>query len=264
MSGTMLFEPGTTFLHRTDPRIKLAAILVVLLVALTTTRLDVQIALAAVVVVGLAVGAGITPRRYAKALVVIVPLIILLTLLQSLVQSGSPLFTIGSVDFSQRGFLLGLGIGMRLFAMAICFYGFSVTTSPSDIALALNKMGVPYKFSYLTSFAFRFLPLLQDEARTLLTAMEVRGSTEAGAKNPFKRAKAIVRMIFPMLAGSMKRSGDIALSMELRGYSHTGKRTYYRTLALHTRDLVLLAGVVLVAAGLFALQWTVPSPFPGA
>jgi energy-coupling factor transport system permease protein len=264
MSGTMLFEPGTTFLHRTDPRIKLSAVLVVLIVALTTTRLDVQIALAALVIIGLAVGAGITPRRYAKALLVIVPLIALLTLLQSLVQTGPTLFSIGGVDFSQHGFMLGLGIGVRLFAMAICFYGFSVTTSPSDIALALNTMGVPYKFSYLTSFAFRFLPLLQDEARTLLTAMEVRGSREAGSKNPFKRGKAIVRMLFPMLAGSMKRSSDIALSMELRGYSHTGKRTYYRTLALHASDLVLLAGVVIVAASLFALQWTVPAPFPGA
>jgi energy-coupling factor transport system permease protein len=260
----MLFEPGTTFLHRTDPRIKLGAILVILIVALTTTRLDVQIALAAVVIVGLALGAGITPRRYAKALAVVIPLIVLLTLLQSLVQAGPTLFSIGGVHFSQHGFILGLGIGMRLFAMAICFYGFSVTTSPSDIALALNTMGVPYKFAYLTSFAFRFLPLLQDEARTLLTAMEVRGSTEAGAKNPFKRGKAIVRMIFPMLAGSMKRSSDIALSMELRGYSHNGKRTYYRTLALRASDLALLCGVVIVAGGLFALQWAVQAPFPGA
>ncbi|MBY4128154.1 energy-coupling factor transporter transmembrane protein EcfT [Rhodococcus fascians] len=260
----MLYQPGRTFLHRTDPRVKLAAILVVLVVALTTTRLDVLIILAAFVIVGLAVGAGITPRRYGKALLVIVPLIVLLTLLQAIVQSGPVLFELGGIEFSRSGVLLGLGIGMRLFAMCICFYGFSVTTSPSDIALALNTLGVPYKFSYLTSFAFRFLPLLQDEARTLLTAMEVRGSTEAGAKNPFKRGKAIVRMLFPMLSGSMRRSSDIALSMELRGYSHPGQRTYYRTLSLRTSDVLLLAGVVLGAAALFTLQWTVPTPLTGA
>lgn len=199
MSGTMLYQPGKTFLHRADARAKIAAIIVVLVMALTTTRIDVLIALTAAVVLGLAVLARITPASYARALYLIVPLILLLTLLQALVQSGPAIATIGGISLSRAGVLLGLGIGMRLFAMGICFYGFSVTTSPSDIALALHKVGVPYKFAYLTSFAFRFLPLLQDEARTLLTAMAVRGSAESSSRHPLRRGRAIVRMLFPML-----------------------------------------------------------------
>lgn len=261
MSGTMLYKPGDTFLHRADPRAKIIVILVVLALALMTTRIDVLAALTAVIVVALAVLGRITPVSYAKALVLIVPLILLLTLLQSLVQSGPAIATIGGVSLSQEGVLLGLGIGIRLFAMGICFYGFSVTTSPSDIALALNKAGVPYKFAYLTSFAFRFLPLLQDEARTLLTAMAVRGSAESSSRNPLHRGRAIVRMLFPMLAGSMKRSGEIALSMELRGYGLHGVRTFYRTLAFRASDAVLLAGLVLIAALLLGMQWYLPAPF---
>ncbi|MFI9492061.1 energy-coupling factor transporter transmembrane component T family protein [Streptomyces halstedii] len=261
MSGTMLYQPGKTFLHRADARAKIAAIIVVLVVALTTTRIDVLVALTAVVVIGLAVLARITPASYAKALLLIIPLVLLLTLLQSLVQGGPALATIGGVSLSRAGVLLGLGIGMRLFAMGICFYGFSVTTSPSDIALALHKAGVPYKFAYLTSFAFRFLPLLQDEARTLLTAMAVRGSAESSSRHPLRRGRAIVRMLFPMLAGSMKRSSDIALSMELRGYSLPGPRTFYRTTSFRTGDALLVVGVVLLAAALLVMQWQLPAPF---
>jgi energy-coupling factor transport system permease protein len=263
MSGTMLYKPGTTFLHRADPRAKIAAIVVVLVLALTTTRIDVLLALTVVIVVALAALGRITPASYAKALVLIVPLILLLTLLQSLVQDGPPIAVLGGIEFSQTGVMLGLGIGMRLFAMGICFYGFSVTTSPSDIALALNKVGVPYKFAYLTSFAFRFLPLLQDEARTLLTAMAVRGSAESSSSHPLRRGRAIVKMLFPMLAGSMKRSGDIALSMELRGYNLQGARTFYRTLNFRGKDVLLLAGLVLVAAMLLAMQWYIPAPLEG-
>lgn len=250
----MLYRPGNTFFHRADPRAKIVAILAVMVLALSTTRLDVLVALTVVVIVTLNFFAGLTPRAYWKAIVLIVPLIMLLTLLQALVQSGEAMFTLGSVSFSERGILLGLGIGLRLMAMGICFYGFSVTTGPSDIALALNRMGVPYKLSYLTSFAFRFLPLMQDEAGTLLTAMAVRGSSEGSSKNPFRRGKAIVRMLFPMLVGSMTRSGTISLSMELRGYGLPGPRTFYRTLRFRLADTGLLAGVAVLAAALIVLQ----------
>lgn len=258
MSGTMLYRPGTSFMHRTDPRAKFLLILCVLVVALSTTRLDVLVALTALVVLALSVLARITPRNYGKALLFIVPLIVLLTLLQSLVQDGPALATVGGLGLSREGVLLGLGIGLRLFAMGICFYGFSVTTSPSDIALGLNRIGVPYKFAYLTSFAFRFLPLMQDEAQALLTAMALRGSPENSTANPFRRGRVLVRMMFPMLVASMKRSGDIALSMELRGYGSKGRRTYLRQLRFRPSDAAAAVVVVLVAAALVALPLFTP------
>lgn len=256
----MLFQPGTTFLHRADPRVKILMILVVLGLALMTTRLDVLAVLTFVVFAGLLTLAGIGPTRYWKAIVLIVPLVLLLTLLQALVQGGEAVATIGSVSFSREGILLGLGIGLRLVAMGICFYGFAVTTSPSDIALALNRVGIPYKFAYLTSFAFRFLPLMQDEARTLLTAMAVRGSPESASRNIFLRGRAIVRMLFPMLVGSMRRSGDISLSMELRGYGLPGPRSYYRQLRFGGRDLALFLGIVLFAMALIIMRIQFPDP----
>jgi energy-coupling factor transport system permease protein len=226
----------------------------VLALALTTTRLDVLLVLTATVIVALMLLADLSPRAYWKALVLVIPLVVLLTVLQAVVQSGPDLFSIGPVGFSQEGISLGAGIGLRLLAMGICFYGFSVTTSPSDISLALNKVGVPYKLAYLTSFAFRFLPLLQDEARTLLTAMAVRGASDVSSRNPVRRSRAIVRMLFPMLVGSMKRSGEISLSMELRGYGLPGQRTFLRQLRFQVADVALIAGVLLLAAGLVSLQ----------
>lgn len=255
----MLYRPGNTFFHRADPRVKLFIILAILALALTTTRLDVLAGIILLVTISLGLGAGLTPKSYWKALVVVFPLIVLLTLLQSLVQGGEAAFMVGSVSFSQRGILLGLALGARLMAMGVCFYGFSVTTSPADIALALNRLGVPYKLSYLTSFAFRFLPLMQDEARTLLTAMAVRGTSEGSSRNPIRRGRAIVRMMFPMLVGSMKRSGDIALSMELRGYGLPGKRTFHRSLTFRAIDGVLLVAMVAVIVATIGVQLLVPN-----
>lgn len=250
----MLFKPGNTLFHRVDPRAKMLMIALVLTLALSTTRIDVLLVLTAIVFISLALFAGITPKDYWKALLLIAPLVVLLTLIQALMQSGEPMFTVGNVRFSEYGILLGLGIGLRLTAMGICFYGFSATTSPSDVALALNKMGVPYKLSYLTSFAFRFLPLVQDEAKTLLTAMAARGSAESSSPNPIRRGKALVRMIFPMLVGALKRSGDISLSMELRGYELKEKRSYFRTIQFGARDAAFTLSVLAVAIALIGMQ----------
>lgn len=257
----MLYRPGTSFLHRADPRAKLFLIAAVLFLALMTTRLDVLALLTLAVVLGLMALGRITPLSYWKVLLLVLPLIVLLTLLQALVQGGEPIAVIGGVPLSKSGTLLGLGIGLRLVAMGICFYGFSVTTSPSDISLALDRMGVPYKFAYLTSFAFRFLPLMQEEASTLLTAMAVRGSSEGSSRNPIRRGRAIVRMLFPMLVGSMKRSGEISLSMELRGYGLAGPRSYYRQLSFDRKDALLVIVVLAFVVALIAFQMQYPGPF---
>ncbi|REE75462.1 energy-coupling factor transport system permease protein [Rhodococcus wratislaviensis] len=246
MSGTMLYSPGVSQLHRADPRAKMLVVLGVMMCALTTTRIDVLLLILAVVVAGLHLLGNIGLTSYWKVLTAVVPLIALLVLLQSIIQSGPALATIAGIELSRNGFLLGLGIGIRLIALGICFYGFSVVTSPTDISLALHRAGIPYKYAYLTSFAFRFLPLMQDEARTLLTAMAVRGSSDTAAKNPVVRVRALVRMLFPMLVGALRRSGDTALSMELRGYSQGGPRTFIRTLRFTRSDYALVAGAVLL------------------
>lgn len=253
MSATALYRPGDTFLHRADPRAKLAAILVVLALALTTTRFDVLLILLGLTLVSLWGLAGVTPVSYWKALTAALPLIVLLTLLQGLLQPG-PTVSVAGLALSRDGALLGLGIGLRLMVMAVCFYGFSVVTSPTAISLALYKMGLPYKFAYLTSFAFRFLPLMQDEARTLLTAMACRGSSDGTSRNPLRRGRALIRVLFPMLVGALKRSGDTALAMELRGYSQPGPRTFLRPLQLTVRDLVFLLCVLAAGAALTVLQ----------
>lgn len=258
----MLYQPGNTFFHRTDPRAKFLMIIIVLVLALSTTRIDALAILTVIVMAALALFAGISPKRYWKVLALIVPLIIVMTLIQALMQSGEPMFALGGVDFSRKGILLGLGIGLRLTAMGICFYGFSVTTSPSEISMALVKVGVPYKLAYLTSFAFRFLPLMQEESSTLMTAMAVRGSSESSSTNPVARSRAIIRMVFPMLVGAMKRSGDIALSMELRGYERKGRRTSYRTLKITGGDVLFMIGVLLITALIVGLQMYVPNPLP--
>ena len=40
---------------------------------------------------------------------------------------------------------------------------FIITTNPSEFASSLNRIGVPYKFSYAVSIALRYIPTVQED-----------------------------------------------------------------------------------------------------
>jgi energy-coupling factor transport system permease protein len=185
-------------------------------------------------------------------------LIAAVTLIQALVrpaEGGAYLAQIGALHFSREGVTVGLAIGMRLTAMALTFAGFAMTTNPNDIALALTKLHIHYRYCYLTSFALRFLPLVQEEAQTLLIAMSVRGSPDPGSGNPFRRVRAVTNILLPLIVGSLRRSVDIALAMELRGYRDDRPRTYARRIGMKREDYWLLAGIVVFAGVSLTLKY---------
>jgi energy-coupling factor transport system permease protein len=258
MKSLFLYASGDSFLHRVDPRTKFLGMVILLYFVLTTLIVPYMAAVLALVILLLWLAAHIPPREYAGVLVMFGPLILVVTLIQALVRpaaDGAYLARIGALHFSREGVEVGLAIGLRLTAMALTFAGFAMTTNPNDIALALTKLRIHYRYAYLTSFALRFLPLVQEEARTLLTAMSVRGSPDPDSPNPFKRARAVMNMLLPLIVGALRRSVDIALAMELRGYRDDRARTFVRRIEFKREDYLLLAGIVAFAALSFSLKY---------
>jgi energy-coupling factor transport system permease protein len=259
MKSLFLYSSGDSFLHRADPRTKFAAIIIVLYFVLTTLVVPYMAAVLALVILVLWLLGRIPPREYASVLLTFVPLIVVVTVMQALVRPAAGdayLAEVGGLRFSREGVTVGLAIGMRLTAMALTFAAFAMTTNPNDIALALTKLRIHYRYSYLTSFALRFLPLVQDEAQTLLMAMSVRGSPDPAATNPFQRARAVTNMLLPLIVGSLRRSVDIALAMELRGYRDDRPRTYVRRIEMKWEDYCLIAGIALFAIASLGLKLT--------
>ena len=257
MKSLFLYASGDSFLHRADPRTKFVAIIVLLYFVLTTLVVPYMAATLALVVLVLWLLGGIAPREYAPVLLTFIPLIAVVTLMQALVRPATGDAYLGQVAglrLSREGITVGLAIGLRLTAMALTFAAFAMTTDPNDIALALTKLRIHYRYCYLTSFALRFLPLVQEEAATLLTAMAVRGSPDPTAANPLRRARAVMHMLLPLIVGSLRRSVDIALAMELRGYRDDRPRTYVRRIGMKAEDYWLFAGLACFAVASLTLK----------
>ncbi len=96
------------------------------------------------------------------------------------------------------------------------------------------------------SIALRFIPTLLDETDRIIKAQKARGADfESG--NVFKRAKALIPVLIPLLISSFRRADELADAMDSRCYAGSKKRTRYKKMTFTYRDLlglIVIAGLI--------------------
>ena len=126
----------------------------------------------------------------------------------------------------------------------------TLTTSPVEIADGIESLLTPLKwikfpvheFALIMSIALRFIPTLMDETDRIIKAQKARGANfESG--NVFKKAKALIPVLIPLLLSSLRRAEELADAMDARCYSGSKNRTKYKKMRLTWRDLI---GVMLI------------------
>jgi energy-coupling factor transport system permease protein len=119
--------------------------------------------------------------------------------------------------------------------------------------MAMYRSGLNYKVAFMFAFAMRFFPLLQEELVVIRNALTARGYRAIGSRNPYVFLRGVAISIMPLGLGALRRSRDIALAMELRGFNYAEtvgtRRTMFRDIRMHVRDYVVVAisGLGLVA-----------------
>jgi energy-coupling factor transport system permease protein len=129
---------------------------------------------------------------------------------------------------------------LRFVVLVESFSIFFLTTSPDHLGLALEQTRVPYEFSFAFTTAVRFVPVLAEEAQTIMDAQKARG-LELEKGNFLKRIRNYVPVLIPLIVSAIRRSLELAEAMESRAWGATKKRTNLYTLKLHRGDFALLA-----------------------
>jgi energy-coupling factor transport system permease protein len=193
-------------------------------------------------------GARVNPRTYLPFLLYLAPIILGLMFAHTFLLNKCPCLSESTPvlrSMSLAGFLFGTAVAFRLGAMAICFLFFSYTTDPFEWGLSMYKAGIPYKGAFMFASAMRFYPLLQEEFITIQDALKARGS-DLLVKwyNPVRLMWGVLTTAIPMGLGGLRRSRNIALSMELRGFSfpeETGvQRQLFRDIQLRPADYIII------------------------
>lgn len=135
----------------------------------------------------------------------------------------------------------------------------SLTTRPLEIAAGIEKsLGKGKlkrsvrKLSTIIMIAFRFLPILVDEANRITDAQKSRGCSFEG-KGIVKKCRATLPLLVPLFASAFRRADALALAMDARGYNSEGS-TSLKPLHYTKRDIVLYLFVFLYASICFSLE----------
>ena len=248
------FKEKDSLLHRLDPRVKLAYAIAMMVVAGVHQELvPLLILLLAQVPLALL---GKVGRELARTLRGALPLVLL-------ILATNALFTwyAGQLDIYALERILALAV--RFLAFVASFSIFTLTTSPDDLSLALEQMGVPYSFCFMFRAALRFTPVMAREARITMDAQRARG-LELDKGGPLARARRYIPILVPLVVNAIKRAWAMAEAMESRAWGASERRTSLYVLKMGRRDYLalLLIAAAAVAAILARYYLSFPRILP--
>lgn len=233
-----------------NPVVKLVCVVIItVLVSLTSTPALPMVLIVSVFVCTVLFG-GVSVKSLFKGMLSFlfasVSFMLFLLLIKGLAHEGDE---IRLLIFSYRlaALLNILALGLRILVVSLATLSFVVTTNPNDLVLSLIlQLRVPVVHGYAALAAYRFLPTLQNEARGIRLAQEIRGvEWERGLKN---RLAGPFRLMLPMFTLAARKGERIALAMDSRGLGANQTRTFYKRTRITRRDVLFLIVVIAFCA----------------
>ncbi|MEM2972333.1 MAG: energy-coupling factor transporter transmembrane component T [Candidatus Bathyarchaeia archaeon] len=148
---------------------------------------------------------------------------------------------------------------LRFIVLVESFSIFFLTTSPDHLGLALEQTRIPYEFCFAFTTAVRFVPVLAEEAQTIMDAQKARG-LELERGNFLKRIKNYIPILIPLIVSAIRRSLELAEAMESRAWGATKKRTNLYVLKMHKNDFILTTITIGILITAIYIRLYIPIP----
>ncbi|WP_198004769.1 energy-coupling factor transporter transmembrane component T family protein [Rubrobacter xylanophilus] len=254
MKNLLDYQAGNSLVHRLNPvtKLVLAGSLVIIAFLLPDYRGPLLMTL---LLLGIAVSAGIFRQLIVAVGVVATPLAIALLTIHGLFYPGNrtPLVSLGPATFWEEGLQYALLILFRLLVLITAILPVMLTTYPKKMTIALIEKGLSPKLAYVFMASLQFIPDMQRRAKAISEAQQARGLDIKASL--WKRFRALIAMMVPLLTGALIAAETRSLALEARGFNRKGARTYLFDVPDPGVERVLRwAAVVVVLA---AMVWKV-------
>ncbi|MBO5927932.1 MAG: energy-coupling factor transporter transmembrane protein EcfT [Clostridia bacterium] len=248
------YFPSNSVIHKMNPAIKLLlAIAFIVAVFLVRAFHFLGFGVCFAFLISVTIIAKIPFSKMLKSIKAILFFIIFSAVIQIFFnKKGTPLW--------ENGFITDVALlnaGYIIVRITLVVLGASLltfTTSPVELADGIEVLLTPLKlvkfpvheFALIMSIALRFIPTLLDETDRIIKAQKARGADfESG--NVFKRIKALVPVLIPLLISSFRRADELADAMDARCYAGSKNRTRYKKLEVAFKDvfaIIVMAGLI--------------------
>lgn len=255
------YIPGDSIIHRLDPRSKLLAMFLLIVISFWANNPITNLLL--FVVTGIFINlSGVPLSFFIKGLRSMFFLIAFTTIFQLFfITGGQVLWEIGFIKITSHG-IEQAGIIFCRFVLIIFFSTLlTLTTMPLSLATAVESLLSPLKrfkvpvheIGLMLSMSLRFVPTLMDDTIRIMNAQKARG-VDFGEGSIIQKVKAMIPILIPLFATSLKRADSLATAMEARGYQGGVGRSQYRQLSWMRKDSIALILISLLGILLFILK----------
>ncbi|WP_159583580.1 energy-coupling factor transporter transmembrane component T family protein [Streptococcus halichoeri] len=255
------YIPGDSIIHRLDPRSKLLAMIVYIIIIFWANNLITNIIMLVFTLLVVFLS-RVSLSFFLKGLKPMIGIILFTTLFQMFFATGGhTYFHWGILNITSNGFNQATLIFTRFVLIIFFSTLLTLTTTPLSLSDAVESLLKPlavikipaHEIGLMLSLSLRFVPTLMDDTTRIMNAQRARG-VDFGEGSLFQKVKSIIPILIPLFASSFKRADALAIAMEARGYQGGEGRSKYRLLQWHFQDSLAIVGMVILGIVLFCLK----------
>jgi cobalt/nickel transport system permease protein len=211
-----LYVPRSSVLHRLPAQCKIAAVvLFVLVVVSTPTRAFWAFGAYAVLLLAVVLSARLPPLLVLRRMVIEVPFL-LFALLLPVVTGGERVEVLG-LSLSESGLLGAFNILAKGSLGVVASIVLASTTTIRDLLHGLERLHLPRQLVLIASFMVRYADVLAAEMGRMKVARESRGFTETG----LRAWPVLSKSLGSLFLRSYERGERVHLAMRSRGFNGT-------------------------------------------
>jgi energy-coupling factor transport system permease protein len=236
-----------TWLHHTNPSLKLMVLILLFIVVLFVHNPNVLINFSFGLLLLFMLYTGY-PWKFLLLLFLPFFLVFVSTASSMILfgEGSTTWFRWGLIHVTEESFLRGMHLGFRALSFALLGLLFSLTTRPVRLFYSLmQQLKLKPKYAYSFLAGVRLIPIMIEEFQTVRNALKVRGTVNNGL---FEKMK---RYAIPLLSQSIRRAQRIAVAMEAKRFSNSAERTFYYEIGFSKYDIVLVAVFIMVTAAAY-------------
>lgn len=254
------YLPGTSLIHRLDPRVKVAGALVLMVSVFFITG-PIQLAFGYACILGLLALARVPVAKVVESIrPIAVVLLVLAAFNLFLTRTGETIWQTGPLLVTTDGVRVATIYSLRLVIAVLAAALMLLTTTPTQLTDAfdaclspLSRVGLPgHELAMVFSLMLRFIPTIADEAQAILDAQAMRGAP-LGEGSLVRRCRAVAPILIALLASSVHHANGLSRALDARCYEGGAVRSHWHPLRMRPADWVALATLIAYVAVLLAL-----------
>ena len=240
-----------TIVHRLNPLTKLFIMLVYWGTALFTFNIPVLLVMILLALVLYPIS-HIPLRTIRVILTIMAGIFVIFIVINGFMFYGgkTPLFYFIKWPFTLEGMIFGFAVCLKILAVVMMIPLLTSTTTLPKLMAGLAAIRLPYKFIFTFGVAMRLVPLVTTTYFDIMASQRLRGH-DISEMNYFKRLiKGYVPLFIPLVLTLLRRTADMDVAIESRGFGAPVKRTYLEEIRPTRADWIALIISILIFSGI--------------